>query len=124
MDELVFRVISFTGFFSICLLAWLTGDRFPVNLRTVCGSLFLSWLIGSLAFWIPWSRQALQWLNHLLVAIIKASQKGTIFLFGPLALDPGQTLSDGTASIGFILAIQVLPSVIFFFSFYCRSLLP
>ena len=117
MDDLVYRFISLTGFVSICLLSWLTGNRSSVRLRTVCGSLFLSWLIGGLTFWIPWSRQTLQWLNQLLLEIIKASQKGTIFLFGPLALGPGQTLPDGTASIGFVLAMQVLPSVIFFSAF-------
>ena len=117
MDDLFFRFISLTGFASICLMAWLTGDRSPINLRTICGSLFLSWFIGSLAFWIPWSRQALHWLNKTLVLIIKASQKGTLFLFGPLALGPDQTLPDGTPSIGFVLALQVLPSVIFFSAF-------
>jgi len=35
-------------------------------------------------------------------------------LFGPLAIGPGQTLPDGTASVGFVLAMQVLPAVIFF----------
>ncbi len=53
-------------------------------------------------------------LNDGVLTLIKASQKGTLFLFGPLALGPGQTLPDGTASIGFVLAMQVLPSVIFF----------
>ena len=35
-------------------------------------------------------------------------------MFGPLAIGPGQTLPDGTASVGFVLAMQVLPAVIFF----------
>ena len=117
MDDLFFRFISLTGFVSICFLAWLTGKRSSINLRTICGSLLLAWLLGSLAFWIPWSRQILEWLNHFLILIIKASQKGTLFLFGPLALGPGQSLPDGTTSIGFVLAIQVLPSIIFFSAF-------
>jgi len=45
---------------------------------------------------------------------LSASGKGAIFLFGPLALGPGMKLPDGTSSIGFVLAFQVLPSVIFF----------
>ena len=117
MDELFFRFISLSGFVCICLIAWLSGNRFPVNLRTVFGSLFLCWFIGSLIFWIPWSRQALKLLNDILVLIVQASQKGTLFLFGPLALGPGQSLPDGTPSIGFVLALQVLPSVIFFSAF-------
>ncbi len=37
-----------------------------------------------------------------------------MFLLGPLALGPGQTLPGGTVSIGFILAAQALPAVVFF----------
>jgi concentrative nucleoside transporter, CNT family len=71
-------------------------------------------VLGVLTFWLPWSRQALGWLNDVLIAILNVYQKGNIFLFGPLAIGPGQTLPDGTASIGFVLALQVLPAVIFF----------
>ena len=53
-------------------------------------------------------------INDLVVAVLTASQKGTLFLLGPLALGPGQTLPDGTVSIGFILAAQALPAVVFF----------
>lgn len=70
--------------------------------------------IGGLTFWLPWTRNIFQWRNNILTSILQASQKGTVFLFGPLAISPGQTLEDGTQSIGFILAMQVLPSVIFF----------
>ena len=53
-------------------------------------------------------------INDLVVAVLTASQKGTVFLLGPLALGPGQTLPNGTVSIGFILAAQALPAVVFF----------
>ena len=49
-----------------------------------------------------------------MISLLSASQIGSIFLFGPLALSPGQPLTDGTSSIGFVLAFQVFPSVIFF----------
>jgi len=52
--------------------------------------------------------------NDVLVATLAAAQKGSIFLFGPLAVGPGQSLPDGTPSIGFILAMQALPAVVFF----------
>jgi len=74
----------------------------------------LAWVLGALTFWLSWSRSALQWINDVLVAILTASHKGALFLFGPLALGPGQTMPDGSPSIGFILAFQVFPSVIFF----------
>ncbi|HJO57523.1 MAG TPA: nucleoside transporter C-terminal domain-containing protein, partial [Nitrospinaceae bacterium] len=98
----------------ISLIAWATGSRTSINKKTIGGSILLAWIIGVLTFWLPWTRNALAWTNDVLIATLQASQKGSIFLFGPLAMGPGQTLADGTPSIGFVLAMQVLPSVIFF----------
>jgi CNT family concentrative nucleoside transporter len=114
MDEGLYRCFSFAGFLIVGLIAWLTGKRSSVNWKTIAGSFVLAWVLGVLTFWLPWSRQALSWLNDILIAILNVYQKGNIFLFGPLAIGPGQTLPDGTASIGFVLAMQVLPAVIFF----------
>ena len=114
MDEGGFRIIALLGFGVILTLAWATGSRKKINTKTALGSLLLIWVIGGLTFWVPWSRRILEWINDALVATLTASQKGTLFLFGPLALGPGQSLPDGTPSIGFVLAMQVLPAVIFF----------
>lgn len=114
MDDSLYRLVALFGFFIILLLAWGTGTRNAINRKTVAGSLALIWLIGALTFWFPPSRKALEWINDALVALLSASQKGSIFLFGPLALGPGQSLPDGSASVGFVLAMQVLPAVIFF----------
>ena len=114
MDEGLYRFIAFAGFLIVGVIAWLTGKRTPVNWKTITGSFVLAWVLGVLTFWLPWSRQALSWLNDILIAILNVYQKGNIFLFGPLAIGPGQMLPDGTASIGFVLAMQVLPAVIFF----------
>jgi len=114
MDEGLYRCVAFAGFFIVGVIAWVTGKRGAVNWKTIAGSFVLAWLLGVLTFWLPWSRQALGWLNDVLIAILIVYQKGNIFLFGPLAIGPGQTLPDGTASIGFVLAMQVLPAVVFF----------
>ncbi len=114
MDEGLYRFVAFAGFLIVGFIAWLTGKRGPVNWKTVGGSFALAWVLGGLTFWLPWSRQALSVLNDILIAILNVYQKGNIFLFGPLAIGPGQTLPDGTASIGFVLAMQVLPAVVFF----------
>ena len=114
MDEGLYRFVAFAGFLIVGVIAWLTGKRSSVNWKTIAGSFVLAWVLGVLTFWLPWSRQALSWLNDILIAILNVYQKGNIFLFGPLAIGPGQTLPDGTASIGFVLAMQVLPAVIFF----------
>ena len=114
MDEITYRGVAFIGFFIISFIAWVTGNKDRLNKKTIAGSIFLAWSIGGLTFWLPWTRKALEWINTSLMSVLQASQKGSVFLFGPLAIGPGEFLSDGTQSIGFVLALQVLPSVIFF----------
>jgi len=113
-EDFIFRLTALAGFCLLPAFAWVTGARSRVDRKTIMGSVALIWIFGLMTFWFPWSRQALAWVNDILVAVLSASQKGTIFLFGPLAMGPGQTLPDGSPSIGFILAVQVLPTVIFF----------
>ena len=114
MEDLLYRWVALSGFFVISFIAWVTGSNDPINKKTIGGSILIAWTIGGLTFWFPWTRNTLDWINDALIAILHASQKGSIFLFGPLAIGPGQTLTDGTPSVGFVLAMQVLPSVIFF----------
>lgn len=114
MEEWSYRLIACIGFVTITLLAWVTGKRNRPNWTTIGGSAALAWGLGILSFWFPGSRWFWSTLNDMVVAVLTASQKGTVFLLGPLALGPGQTLPDGTVSIGFILAAQALPAVVFF----------
>ncbi|WP_413935878.1 NupC/NupG family nucleoside CNT transporter [Nitrospira sp. BLG_1] len=114
VEEWPYRLIAGIGFISIAWLAWLTGKRTRLNWTTIGGSAALAWGLGILSFWFPGSRWLWSMINDLVVAVLTASQKGTVFLLGPLALGPGQTLPGGTVSIGFILAAQALPAVVFF----------
>ena len=65
-----------------------------------------------LVFRLPGSRQLFLGLNAAVLALLDSSKSGTRFLLGPLAANPGEP-----GSIGFILAFQVLPVVIFFSAF-------
>jgi len=114
VEDWRYRLIAGIGFVTIAWLAWLTGKRNRLNWRTIGGSAALAWGLGIVSFWFPGSRWLWSIINDLVVAVLTASQKGTLFLLGPLALGPGQTLPDGTVSIGFILAAQALPAVVFF----------
>ena len=114
MEEWSYRLIACIGFLTISFLAPCTGKRNRPNWTTIGGSAALAWGLGILSFWFPGSRWFWSTLNDMVVAVLTASQKGTVFLLGPLALGPGQTLPDGTVSIGFILAAQALPAVVFF----------
>ena len=114
MDDLFYRFVSLLGFGVFSLLAWVTGTRRKVEWRTVLGGTLLAWGLGSVIFLTPGLRAVIRFFNDTFVAFLNASGKGTIFLFGPLALSPGLKLPDGSVSIGFIMAFQILPSVILF----------
>ena len=114
VEDWSYRLVACIGFFTIAGLAWVTGKRTRLNWRTIGGSVALAWGLGLMSFWFPGSRWLWSMINDLVVAVLTASQKGTVFLLGPLALGPGQTMPDGTVSIGFILAAQALPAVVFF----------
>jgi CNT family concentrative nucleoside transporter len=103
-------VVSAMGFCVLAGLAWLCSEnRRAIAWRTIVWGLGLQMFIGLLVFRLPVSRQVFVGLNDAVLAILDSSRSGTRFLLGPLAAEPGEA-----GSIGFILAFQVLPVVIFF----------
>ena len=111
------NLISLLGWVVLCLLAWLIGGcRRPIPWRTIAGSAVLTFGLGAIVFLLPVTRRVLLVLNDVILVLLSSSTKGAEFLFGPLAVSPGQTTAAGEPSIGFVLAGQVLPAVIFFAS--------
>ena len=111
----VLNLISLFGLVGLGCLGWAAGGfRRPVPWRPVFGSGLLMLALGALVFLLPQTRLLLLSINDLVVALLEASRAGAEFLFGPLALNPGETTPAGEPSVGFILAAQVLPAVIFF----------
>lgn len=109
------NLISFVGLFLLSAVAWLAGGlRRPVAWRPVIGSGLLLLVLGAIVFLVPQTRLLLVAVNDMVVALLGASRAGAQFLFGPLALNPGEQTGAGEPSVGFILAAQVLPAVIFF----------
>jgi CNT family concentrative nucleoside transporter len=109
------NLISLLGVVALGGAAWLAGGcRRPFPHRTVRGSLLLMAAAGCLIFLVPQTRAALVLLNDAVVAILTNANAGAEFLFGPLAVGPGRQTASGEPSIGFVLAAQVLPAVIFF----------
>jgi CNT family concentrative nucleoside transporter len=106
-------VVSAVGFVVLTGLAWLCSEnRRAIAWRTVAWGLGLQLLIGLLVFRLPGSRQIFLGFNEAVLALLDASKSGSRFLLGPLAAEPGEA-----GSVGFILAFQVLPIVIFFSAF-------
>lgn len=109
------NLVSLLGVILMAGLAWaLGGFQRPVPWRTVIGSGLVMLGLGVLVFLLPPARAALLGINDVVVALLGASRAGAEFLFGPLALNPGEKTAAGAPSVGFVLATQVLPAVIFF----------
>ncbi len=114
----VLHLSSLLGWVVLCALAWVLGGmRRPVQWRAVLGASAVAFVMGALVFLVPATQVALVWVNDAVVALLAASTRGAEFLFGPLALNPGQETGAGEPSVGFVLAAQVLPAVVFFSAF-------
>ncbi len=106
---------SLGGCVALAFLAWAAGGfRRPVPWRTVRGAAVLLAALGAAVFWLPPARTVLEAINGIVIAVLEAGNAGAEFVFGPLALAPGQTSPSGDRSIGFVFAARALPAVIFF----------
>ena len=110
-----YNLVSLGGLFGLLAIAWaVSANRRRQNLRCILAGTGLQLALGALVFLTPGSQAFFLRLNDLVLRILEAATEGQRFVFGPLALGPGQTDADGNASIGFILATQALPMVLFF----------
>lgn len=104
------NLVSLLGLFGFLILAWLfSADKKNVNYRVVVWGLALQISFGAFIFLVPAGAKFFLMINDLVVKILNCAAAGSNFVFGPLASGPG---SEG--SIGFILAFQALPTIIFF----------
>jgi concentrative nucleoside transporter, CNT family len=109
------NAISFGGIGAFAAAAWLAGGcPRPVPWRTVAGSALLLLVLGSIVFWLPPTRAVMLRVNDAVLALLSAGNAGALFLLGPLAVGPGGHTAAGEPSVGFVLAAQVLPAVVFF----------
>ena len=65
-------------------------------------------------FRVPAGARLFLQVNEVVVRVMDSSAEGARFVFGRLALPPGTTNANGESSLGFILAFQAFPTVIFF----------
>ena len=109
-----YNLVSFAGLFPLLGLAWvLSADRRNLNGRLIGWEIALQLLVALFVFVIPAGTSAFLVLNHAIVKVLDSAGEGARFVFGRLALGPGQS-SNGMESLGFILAFQAFPTIIFF----------
>jgi len=110
-----YNFVSLVGFFVFLLITWVISEnRKSVNIKTVIFGLAIMVAAALFVFIFPLGPKIFLFLNKVFLELLRSSQAGTDFLFGPLALAPGTTGPGGEKSIGFILAIQVFPVIVFF----------
>ncbi len=111
----VYNFVSLAGIFVLAGVAWLcSSDRKVVNARVVLWGIGLELLVAFFIFVVPAGSAVFLWVNDAVTAVLGTATAGTRFVFGRLALPPGAVNEAGEASLGYFLAFQGLPTIIFF----------
>jgi CNT family concentrative nucleoside transporter len=111
----IYNLVSFSGIFVLMAVAWLfSAERRRMNLRLIAWGVALQLAVAAFIFMAPAGAKAFLVANDVVVSVIDSAGAGARFVFGRLALGPGQTGDDGQTSLGFILAFQGFPTIIFF----------
>ncbi len=106
----IYNLVSFLGVFVfIALLIVLSRAKKRIKAKVLAWGVALQAGLALFIFVLPVGKKVFNLVNHWALALIQSSQEGVRFLFGRLAIPPG-----GHESLGFILAFQALPTIIFF----------
>ena len=112
---MVQNLISFIGIFGICAVAWIfSRNRRNINWRLISWGIGFQLVFAFVLFRLAFGVAAFGWVNGAVVKVLSFSKSGIDFVFGPLAISPGEVGAGGQQSLGFILAVQALPTIIFF----------
>jgi len=104
------NLVSLIGLFVLPVIAWACStNRRVVNWRVTIWGLGLQLAFAAFIFALPAGRKVFLIVNDLVVKVVEVAGEGGKFVFGPLANPPGTP-----GSLGFILATQALPTIIFF----------
>ena len=113
----MYNLISFSGIFLLMAFAWLlSADKKLINWRVIIWGTILQLVFAFFLFVVPAGSAVFLFINDVVVRFLDTASAGTRFLFGRLALPPGTTNEAGEESLGFFLAFQALPVIVFFAS--------
>ena len=110
-----YNLVSFAGIFVLAGVAWLfSSNRKVVNARVLIWGIGLQLLVACFIFVVPVGATIFLWVNDAVTAVLGTALAGVQFVFGRLALPPGAVNAAGETSLGYFLAFQGLPTIIFF----------
>ncbi|MDD5218419.1 MAG: nucleoside transporter C-terminal domain-containing protein [Candidatus Omnitrophica bacterium] len=112
-----YNFVSFSGIFMLILIAWLfSSDKRNINWRVILWGVLIQIGIAAFVFIVPAGTRFFLFLNDAAIKVMGSASAGARFVFGRLALSPGETGEAGETSLGFILAFQAFPTILFFSS--------
>ena len=110
-----YNIISFLGMIFLMFIAWaMSFNRKVINWRLIIWGIFIQLAFAIFIFKVPAGTKFFLALNNIVIKVLDSSAEGARFVFGRLALPPGTTNTAGETSLGFILAFQAFPTIIFF----------
>ena len=111
----IYNLVSFSGVFILVGFTWLlSSDKKNINWRVIVWGIVLQIAFAVFIFWVPAGSKLFLIVNDGVVKILESAAAGAKFVFGRLALAPGQVNEGSETSLGFILAFQAFPTIIFF----------
>lgn len=110
-----YNLVSLLGIFVLLALAWtMSAQRKNMNWRVIIWATLLQIMFGALIFLFPAGTKVFLVVNDVVVKLLDSASAGARFVFGRLALPPGAVDDSGQTSLGFFLAFQGFPTIIFF----------
>ncbi|MFO7980957.1 MAG: nucleoside transporter C-terminal domain-containing protein [Candidatus Aminicenantes bacterium] len=111
----IYNLVSFAGVLVIAGFAWLcSSNRRVVNWRVIFWGITLQFIVAVFVFVLPTGAKFFLFINNLVATVLDSAKEGAEFVFGRLALSPGETNETGETSLGSFLAFQAFPTIIFF----------
>ena len=112
----LYNGVSFAGIFILMFIAWAISrvffkSRQSPNWHLIGWGLGLQAVFALFIFVVPAGVTFFQAVNDMAVQVLSTAGEGAKFVFGSLAAPPGTP-----GSLGFILAFQAFPTIIFFSS--------
>lgn len=109
------RLISILGYVVLIAFAWfLSSNRKNVNWRVISWGVVFQIIFAGFLFMFPAGAKIFMFINKIVISVLDSATAGTVFVFGRLALGPGMVGSGGETSLGYFLAFQALPTIVFF----------
>jgi len=121
----VYNFISTLGIGTLIFLAWLfSSNRKAINWKLVGWGLLFQCIFAYFVFQAEVGFTVFIFINGIVNKLLSFAKDGMYFLFGVLSIGPGEVGPEGEKSLGFILAFQAFPTIVFFSAFMSLATIP